>query len=487
MTESVIAEAASELLQNLRDWDFWETAVFDVCRRHGVIYFLLAMPLIWAVQFLAPRRWWIPTLTIVSSAFIVATLSRRRTPLSSSEYPWSHAHFWDWGLSWIYPVLLLLLLYGVYRLARHSARKSDLPDMAPRTPLRGAVVIIIVGYGLLYGVRSWIAHTDGAGYRETAFTIFPDFHQMGVAYLLMKSIHYVWDLCYGRIGKQGWWRFFCWMTFFPSFRVGPLERYNDFYNQIDRCHRRWRAADLAAGAWRIGQGVFKNLLAIFITLAFLERKIAIAGPVGDVEMVELKKALYLYPDLLTYGQLWAVTWLMTAALYLDFAGYCDVAIGLSRLMGYRMAENFNYPFLSTSMRDWWRRWHISMSMFFRDYCYIPLGGNRRRVHLNYLVTFTLVGLWHEFRPHYLIWGALQGGALSVLRIADWIWDRLRLEGGSLHKILRKWRVADGGIVGSLIGIVVTANFFAVTFLLFVHVNGLFVAWRMIARPFEWLF
>ena len=119
---------------------------------------------------------------------------------------------------------------------------------------------------------------------------------------------------------------------------------------------------------------------------------------------------------MTGGMAWLAAILYTFQIYYDFSGYSDMAIGLGRMFGFRFSENFNYPYLSRSIREFWRRWHISLSTWFREYVYIPLGGNRKgkaRTYLNLLIVFLLTGLWHGAGVTFILWG-LYHGLFSIL-------------------------------------------------------------------------
>jgi alginate O-acetyltransferase complex protein AlgI len=121
---------------------------------------------------------------------------------------------------------------------------------------------------------------------------------------------------------------------------------------------------------------------------------------------------------LTTGVAWLGLLCYSLQIYFDFSGYSDMAIGLGRLFGFRFLENFNYPYISSSVQEFWRRWHISLSSWFRDYLYIPLGGNRGgplRIYLNLVTVFFLCGLWHGASWNFIIWGMLHGSLLVIER------------------------------------------------------------------------
>ena len=142
----------------------------------------------------------------------------------------------------------------------------------------------------------------------------------------------------------------------------------------------------------------------------------IADPLGQIADVIFGIA----PSELTTGAAWLGVICYTLQIYFDFSGYSDMAIGLARMFGFRFPENFNYPYAATSIQDFWRRWHMTLSAWFRDYLYIPLGGNRFgswSTARNLLIVFFLTGAWHGASWNFLIWGLWHGLFLSLERIA----------------------------------------------------------------------
>ena len=119
------------------------------------------------------------------------------------------------------------------------------------------------------------------------------------------------------------------------------------------------------------------------------------------------------------GSSWIIVWIgsiaYTLQIYYDFSGYSDMAIGLGRMLGFHFNENFNLPYISKSITEFWRRWHISLSSWFRDYVYIPLGGNKRHVYFNLLIVFLLTGIWHGASWHYVAWGVWNGAFILIER------------------------------------------------------------------------
>ena len=166
-------------------------------------------------------------------------------------------------------------------------------------------------------------------------------------------------------------------------------RYKDVAKEIDQ--RTVTLADFAAGCRRFIIGLFKKII-IADTLAITADAIVSAS--------------------YTASNLPVVAWIgiisYSLQLFFDFSGYSDMAIGLGRLFGFHFLENFNYPYISKSITEFWRRWHISLSSFFRDYVYIPLGGNRKHVYINVSIVFLLTGIWHGASFSFILWGIWHG-------------------------------------------------------------------------------
>lgn len=209
------------------------------------------------------------------------------------------------------------------------------------------------------------------------------------------------------------------IAMFPQLLAGPIVRYHDLARQL--VQRSVSREGLAAGAERFVLG--------------LGKKVLLADPLGMQA-----DRIFLLPiaDLST-----PVAWLgalcYTLQLYYDFSGYSDMAIGLGRMFGFVLPENFNYPYISRSIREFWRRWHMSLSAWLRDYLYIPLGGNRKgsgRTMINLLLVFLLCGLWHGANWTFVVWGAWHGLFLVLERIVPLqTQSRLLQAGGWLYATL----------------------------------------------------
>jgi len=178
------------------------------------------------------------------------------------------------------------------------------------------------------------------------------------------------------------------ISMFPQLIAGPIVRYKDVAAEID--NRKVTLDDFAYGVQRFIIGLFKKII-IADTMAVIANAMFDRDPMlNSVEMAWLGIIAY------------------SIQIFFDFAGYSDMAIGLGRMFGFHFLENFNYPYISKNITEFWRRWHISLSSFFRDYVYIPLGGNRRHLYLNVAIVFLLTGIWHGAAFTYIAWGIWHG-------------------------------------------------------------------------------
>lgn len=193
--------------------------------------------------------------------------------------------------------------------------------------------------------------------------------------------------------------------FFPQLIAGPILRWSAIAPQLAR--RVVTREEFAEGVRRFVGGLAKKMI------------------IANTVAVPADKIFALPTDELTLSLAWLAIVCYTLQIYFDFSGYSDMAVGLGKMFGFKFIENFNFPYTAQSIRDFWRRWHISLSSWFRDYLYIPLGGNRCsvwRTHLNLMVVFFLCGLWHGASWTFVIWGIYHGIFLILerTRFGDWI-------------------------------------------------------------------
>lgn len=215
---------------------------------------------------------------------------------------------------------------------------------------------------------------------------------VGISFYTFQALSYVLDAARGRIRPEpSLGRYALYLSFFPQLVAGPIERPEHLLPQLREAHRlRW--ADCSAGLWHLLRGFFKKLVLADFLAGF-----------ADPVFAQPEEAAG--PAVLLAAVCFALQ------IYCDFSGYSDIALGAARLMGIRLMENFRTPYQAESIRDFWRRWHISLTSWFTDYLYIPLGGSRRglaRHCRNLLLVFLASGLWHGANWTFLLWGGLHG-------------------------------------------------------------------------------
>ena len=223
---------------------------------------------------------------------------------------------------------------------------------------------------------------------------------IGISFYTFQSISYLVDIyrkvCEPQknIVKMG-----LFISFFPQLIAGPILKYYDIASQIDK--RQVTLPLFNEGAVRFLQGLAKKVI------------------IANVMAKTADEIFALGIDDLSTPAAWIGIIAYTFQIYFDFSGYSDMAIGLGKMFGFHIHENFNYPYLATSIKDFWRRWHISLSTWFKEYLYIPLGGNREgtlKTYRNLMIVFFLTGLWHGASWNFVIWGLFHGTFLVLERI-----------------------------------------------------------------------
>ena len=220
---------------------------------------------------------------------------------------------------------------------------------------------------------------------------------IGVSFYTFQILSYVLDVYKGQVKtEKNLFYFLMYVAFFPQLIAGPIVRFQTIQDQIR--DRRVSLDDFAYGVGRFSLG--------------LGKKVLLANNLAEIGL-KLSQA-----DSRTVLSLWLTALAFTLQIYFDFSGYSDMAIGLGRLFGFHFLENFNYPYLSRSVSDFWRRWHMSLGSWFRDYVYIPLGGSRRgtlRTFGNLLIVWLLTGFWHGAAWNFLVWGLFYFALLALER------------------------------------------------------------------------
>ncbi len=317
----------------------------------------------------------------------------------------------------------------------------------------------------------------------------------GISFYTFQTMSYTIDVYRRKIEPtRSFLRFFLYVSFFPQLIAGPIERAGHLLVQFDHAATRpFRVENLVTGGQMILWGMFKKVV------------------ISD-HCARVVNAVYAAPDVFDGWSALVATYAFTLQIYCDFSAYSEIARGSARIFGIDLMQNFDQPYLTTSIRDFWRRWHISLSNWFRDYVYVPLGGSRKgraRALINLTATMFLSGLWHGAAWTFVLWGLFHGLLLVVNTFLTRAWDawRERAPGGSqqlvqglswfvtFHLVALGWILfrADGlevfrAVVVSIAGLFVAPIFPSPAQLGFVAFLFLFVAlsaadrrWQLRAR------
>lgn len=271
--------------------------------------------------------------------------------------------------------------------------------------------LLLLGYFKYFGLLVRTVNMLSGGERflvpEIALPI-------GISFFTFQAMSYIVDVYRGDCRVQKNLLYLAlYISFFPQLIAGPIVRYRDINEQIT--DRQVTSVGFAEGIRRFIYGLSKKVL-ISNTMA-QSADLIYALEIGEV----------------TGGLAWLAALLYTFQIYYDFSGYSDMAIGLGKMFGFEFNENFSYPYTSLSIREFWRRWHISLSTWFREYVYIPLGGSRRgslRTYVNLGIVFLLTGIWHGASYNFIFWGIYHGAFLIAERIG-------------FSRVLEKHRIVAG--------------------------------------------
>ncbi|HBI85804.1 MAG TPA: MBOAT family protein [Ruminococcus sp.] len=219
---------------------------------------------------------------------------------------------------------------------------------------------------------------------------------IGISFFVFQAVSYIMDVSRGEAEAQrSYFRLLLYIAFFPQLIAGPIVRYQTVAEAL--ASRKSTAEDTAAGLRRMILGLSKKLL--------------IADTVGQIADTAFNASANAAMPLAWLGAI-----CYTLQIYYDFSGYSDMAVGMGRIFGFAFPENFDYPYCAASITEFWRRWHISLTTWFRQYLYIPLGGNRKgkaRTILNKWIVFLSTGLWHGASWNFVIWGAINGALMHI--------------------------------------------------------------------------
>jgi alginate O-acetyltransferase complex protein AlgI len=321
--------------------------------------------------------------------------------------------FWDWRF--LLPIAVTTLTD--YFCGRKISASGSLSAKKAWLTTSLMVNLGILGY---FKYFNFFAESAAAGFRYLGWPISSaTFHillPVGISFYTFRSLSYVLDIYRGREKPvDSLLPYALFVSYFPHLAAGPITRAGQFIPQIER-PRLFTGIDLQEGIVRFIQGYFK--------------KVFIADTLGFY----LVDPLFSDPDRYAAAFHWLAMLGYSVQIYADFSGYSSMAIGISRILGLRLPENFQFPHLSRNISDFWRRWHITMSQFFRDYVYIALGGNRgTRLGTagNLVITTFLSGLWHGAGFTYIFWGLLHGLYIVVYHF----WSAIRTRFGAANRPL----------------------------------------------------
>lgn len=339
------------------------------------IFLLYFLPAFLLAYFLVPRSWRNPVLLLFSIFF----------------YAWGAPDF-------------VLVLMGATVASFYLVRAMD-RAATTRTKKLLCGATILVNLGLLayfkyanFFVDNFNALLSIAGHEPMAWTrvLLP----IGISFFSFQSVTYAVDT-YRGINKpmERLTDYMLYIMMFPQLIAGPIVRYTDIADQIT--HRELSYHEALQGFYRFVIGLAKKVLVADVLGRWVDTMMG-----GNIATWDT-------------GTAWVTIVAYTMQLYFDFSGYSDMAIGLGRMMGFRFPENFNNPYVSSSITEFWRRWHITLGAFMKNYLYIPLGGNRKgvgRTYFNLWIVFLLSGLWHGASWNFVLWGAYHGTFLVIERL-----------------------------------------------------------------------
>ena len=353
------------------------------------------------------------------AGFLLIYSAFRRAPTARIVYVIAFSLYFYYKSSGIYFLLLIfaaasdfLIAQGIYR-ARFKGLKRWL-----------VVLSVAVNLGMLGYFKYTNFFIDisnqlfGQGFLQFQNIFLP----VGISFFVFQSMSYTIDIYRGQLKPlSNWFDYLFYLSFFPQLVAGPIVRARDFIPQIRQNPIVVTREMFGTGVFLILTGLFKKaIISDYISLNFVDR---------------------IFDEPLLYSGFECLMGIYGYALqiYCDFSGYSDMAIGIALLLGFRFPKNFDAPYKSATITEFWRRWHISLSMWLRDYLYISLGGNRKgrlRTYFNLLVTMVLGGLWHGAAIRFVLWGTLHGVALALHKLWLSVVPGAKVSGYQMHPLSR---------------------------------------------------
>ncbi|MCR4643080.1 MAG: MBOAT family protein [Lachnospiraceae bacterium] len=298
----------------------------------------------------------------------------------------------------VYLLLILAMILSSYGCARWIGRLKQRKETTVKRQKLAVFLNCLVCLGLLtwfkyinFLIDSFRALMNAFGAGMSDFMI-DVLLPVGISFYTFQTISYVIDVYREKLEpEKDIVRYAAFISFFPQLVAGPIERSTNLLPQLKE-EKHFDYDEAVYGMRLMAWGFYKKLVIADVLVVYVDR---VYGELHSHTGVDLLITSFFFMIM----------------IYCDFSGYSDIAIGTARLFGIKLMKNFNSPFLSHSNEEMWRRWHISLSTWFRDYVYIPLGGNRKgriRKYINIVVTFFLSGLWHGAAWHFVVWGTMQG-------------------------------------------------------------------------------
>lgn len=316
------------------------------------------------------------------------------------KYRWvlllAGSYFFYMYWKWEYIFLIILSTFIDYYCGHQMSKKETKKE---RLPFLLISLISNIGMLVLFKYLDFFSLSINEIF-NTSIPMMELILPMGISFYTFQTLSYSVDIYQGNsICEPHFGKFALYVSFFPQLVAGPIERADKLLPQLQKNENKFTYENLTYGLMQVIIGFFKKIV------------------VADLIAIYVQ-SIYGNYELHTGFTLLFATYLFAIQIYCDFSGYCDIAIGCARILGYDLMENFNQPYFSKSITEFWRRWHISLSTWLRDYLYIPLGGNKKGkifTYRNLMITMLLGGLWHGASWNYVIWGALQGLYLTVER------------------------------------------------------------------------
>ena len=308
--------------------------------------------------------------------------------------------------AWWNPVYLPLLLFSI--------GFNYLTGLALSKPSGGKRGVLACGIAVNLGLLGYFKYTNFfidqvSTLLASPFDVAPIFLPLAISFFTFQQIAYLCDAYQGHTREYHFIDYCLFVSYFPQLIAGPIVHHKEMMPQFMATRARFNPDDFAQGLSYFVLGLFKKVVVADNLARFATPVFTAAGTGGDPTLIEA----------------WGGVLAYTGQIYFDFSGYSDMAVGLGWMIGIKLPVNFHSPYKAADIADFWRRWHITLSRFLRDYLYIPLGGNRkggRRRLINLMLTMLLGGLWHGAGWTFIIWGGLHGAYLVIHQA----WRKLNL-------------------------------------------------------------